>query len=284
MGPDINSSPLPHIGPTTPLIDVGTGGAIYFEGYNSAGAHPNGLYVIGSTTTLSGGNVVSQQPAGTWPAPGLLDPASKLNYYGPEGLPVDKVFTGVHTGGTNPSPDNSPAVVAQGTYASSTSVLFDDFVAGRNVLAKDITNSVLGSSLQFYHRVNPTADAGITSQVEVHDAKLAGGLVTIAPSAVPTPTLATHGTAGSTTYGYKIVGISSSGLTYTSAEATIATGNATLTSSNYIAQACYCSARLSHLSAVAHDDSWRRTSSRHDRQFPARRGCQSLYLRRWDQP
>jgi hypothetical protein len=60
-----------------------------------------------------------------------------------------------------------------------------------------------------------------------------GYVSTTALGTPPTPTLATHGTAGSTTYYYKIVGVSGTGLSLPSAEANITTGNATLSSSNY---------------------------------------------------
>lgn len=57
------------------------------------------------------------------------------------------------------------------------------------------------------------------------------------PNILPTPTgvgLVTAGTAGSTHYSYRVSAVSPSGETLASTEATITTGNATLTGSNFV--------------------------------------------------
>ena len=63
---------------------------------------------------------------------------------------------------------------------------------------------------------------------------LQGSFVSITLPTPTAPTLTTTGTAGSTTYGYKITALDGTGETLASTETTIATGNATLTSTNKI--------------------------------------------------
>jgi hypothetical protein len=60
-----------------------------------------------------------------------------------------------------------------------------------------------------------------------------GQLVLTALANVSTPTITPQGTTGATTYGYKIVATNGSGVTAASTEGTTATGNATLSSSNF---------------------------------------------------
>ena len=238
MGPDINTTPLPHIAPGVHVIDVGTGATVILQGHNRTFA--SGQSIIGSSTTINGGIVVSEEPLSSYAAPGLLDPHSPLAYYGPEQIPVDLTLTATRGGGGGLIFYNSSATVAQATSAGSSAVAFDDFVPGRNVLATDFSASVTASSLQFYHRVNQTSDLAITEHVEVHDSKTAGGFSTVAASTIPATTLSVHGTAGSDTYGYKIVGISGGGNTYTSTEATITGPNhANLGASNYVSMYNY---------------------------------------------
>jgi hypothetical protein len=63
---------------------------------------------------------------------------------------------------------------------------------------------------------------------------LQGGLISSQLSTPTAPTLTTSGTAGSTTYGYKVTALDGTGETLASSETTIATGNATLTGTNRI--------------------------------------------------
>ncbi len=60
-----------------------------------------------------------------------------------------------------------------------------------------------------------------------------GQLVLTALDNVGTPTITPQGTTGATTYGYKIVATNGAGVTAASTEGTTATGNATLSSSNF---------------------------------------------------
>ena len=76
-----------------------------------------------------------------------------------------------------------------------------------------------------------SATANFTGRQGEAIALLGGGALISVPSP---PSLAVKGTVGSTTYYYKITGTTSVGETTASTAASIATGNATLTSVNYI--------------------------------------------------
>ncbi len=82
--------------------------------------------------------------------------------------------------------------------------------------------------------VKPLAGLGVGTTTATNSLTVQGSVKT-APLPTPTaPTLTTSGTAGSTSYSYVVTALDGSGETTGSTTATIATGNATLTSTNRI--------------------------------------------------
>ncbi|MDB5181881.1 MAG: exported protein of unknown function, partial [Candidatus Saccharibacteria bacterium] len=120
---------------------------------------------------------------------------------------------------------------------AETNYLSDNMLGGGSIYDLGTGTIYVNQSDAAGNLINRSAGGGLSvgKTTAGTSADIQGGLRTTQLPTPTAPTLATAGTAGTTTYGYKVSALDGLGETLASTETTIATGNATLTATNRIA-------------------------------------------------
>lgn len=171
----------------------------------------------------------------------LFDAGSPATLYGRRASATSALTWGFYGGVLNIA--GTPTEVANGTVtlaASATnfvqaspatgavSVNATGFLAGNIRLYTIVTGASTVSSYTD-HRASMTSGPARSAGT----AQLTGGLQVLSLATPGTPTVTPQGTAGTTAYGYRITASSAVGETLASTEGTTATGNATLSATNF---------------------------------------------------
>ena len=159
--------------------------------------------------------------------------------------PTSPVVVGTVTTGANPRPIAVSGRYAYvGNYGSNNMQIFDlggEYASSLEAGTAQIGNLGVDNNLlvqgseSIAGGINVGGSANITGNVSISGGSVTIGGVGITSLVTPNaPIIANSGTAGTTTWSYKVAAVSSNGgITAASAAGSTATGNATLTATNY---------------------------------------------------